>query len=79
MVWYMVSYHIISRLWAESTSTLTSNVPLAHWGGLATHVPLAHFLINHIIVYISQIPTHQVYASVARKALGFTQHYYCNS
>ena len=47
MVWYDI---IISRLWAESTPTVTGMDPT-----LSAHVPLAHFLINHIIV--SPLPT----------------------
>ena len=54
MVWYMVSYHIISRLWAESTLTVTGVDST-----LSAHVPLAHFLINHIIVIY--IFTHDEY------------------
>ena len=47
----MVWHHIISRLWAESTPTVTGMDPT-----LPANVPLAHFLINHI-VYLSYTPS----------------------
>ena len=66
----MVWYHIISRFWAESTPTVIGVDPT-----LSAHVPLAHFLINHMIVFCIY-PSHRVYGSVARKALGFIQYRY---
>ena len=48
----MVWYHIISRLWAKSTPTVIGVDSI-----LSAHVPLAHFLINHIIVYLIYTPS----------------------